>query len=266
MCKRTTTDPLVRAFLDRYGLNLLMVPREGAAIGDLYVTQGPRVLPPARVEEFLQPAVTLPPARQEVLADLAAVTSRKMSWGAGIGFLEGFLTALGAFPLVESAKTEYRRSDVTWLAFRFTNCRRIFTDLSAVGARLVGRQPHPDHPLRSPGSRYYMTTAVVQSPSLSVRAEQADGRAPKIDISLLRAVGVSASVSVAQTGAAELKYEGKRRLAIGVELIELTFDQADRLRFATPQPAMHLRDGDPPPRAFLGSDQSDAFFNVDGAQ
>jgi hypothetical protein len=266
MCKRTTTDPLIRAFLDRYGLNLLMVPREGAAVGDLYVTQGSRVLPPARIEDFLQPAVALPPARHEVLADLAGLSSRKMSWDAGLGFLEGFLTALGAFPLVESAKTEYRRSGVTRLAFRLAGCRRIFTDLSAAGTLLAGRQPRPNHPLRSPGSRYYMTTAVVQSASLSVRAEQADGRAPRIDVSLLRAAGISASVNVAQTGAAELTYEGKRRLAIGVELIELLFDPTAGLHFAVPKAAMRLRDGAQPPRAFLGSAESDAFFVADDAQ
>jgi hypothetical protein len=262
MCKRTTTDPLIRAFLDRYGLNLLMIPREGAAIGDLYVTQGPRVLPPVRVQDFLQPSVTLPPARHEVLADLAGVTSRKMSWDAGIRFLGGFLSALGAFPLAESVKAEYRRSGATQLAFRLTGLRRIFTDLSTVGQGLVGRRPHPDNPLRSPGSRYYMTTAVVQSASLSVRAEQADGRAPEIDVSLLRAAGVSGSVSVAQTGAAELKYEGKRRLAIGVELIELLFDPSAGLGFAVPKTALRLRDDTPPPRAFLGGDESDAFFVV----
>ena len=34
MCKRNTTDPLVREFLDRYQINLLKLPRQGASVAD----------------------------------------------------------------------------------------------------------------------------------------------------------------------------------------------------------------------------------------
>lgn len=37
MSRRNTNDPLLRAFLDTYKVNLLAIPREGAEVGDAYV-------------------------------------------------------------------------------------------------------------------------------------------------------------------------------------------------------------------------------------
>lgn len=96
MCKRTTTDPLVRAFLDRYGLNLLQIPRADVAVGDLYAVRGDRALPPGRVTDFLTPPPRLPRVRREPLADLTDVVSDAVSVHAGLGLFEGFLTALAA--------------------------------------------------------------------------------------------------------------------------------------------------------------------------
>jgi hypothetical protein len=262
MCKRNTTDPLVRTFLDKFGLTLLLIPRERAAVGDLYVKQRNRILPPGQIGDFLQPAITLPPAKHEALAQLSGVLSQKVSFSIGIEFLEGFLSVLGAFPLVDSARFQYQRSGVESLSFRLTDCTRTFVDLVTMGTRLSGRRPDTTHPLWRKGSRYYVTVAVVRSPSLNVRAERSDGSAPKIDISALHVAGASASVSVHQTGAAELKYQGKRQLAIGVEVVELLFDHAGGLRFGAQKNALALRDDAPPPRTFLGDDDN-AFVLVD---
>src|SRR6185436_9856151 len=55
VCKRTTSDPLVRAFLDNYGLNLLSIPRKNAMCGDLYIADGPRVSTPGHIAQVLIP-------------------------------------------------------------------------------------------------------------------------------------------------------------------------------------------------------------------
>ncbi|MFD0578346.1 gasdermin [Dactylosporangium darangshiense] len=253
----------MRAFLDRYGLNLLTVPRAAASIGDLYVVQGGRVLPPASVNGFLRPTPQLPPARHETLADLSGVASSTISWEAGIGLFEGFLAALGAAALVDAVKAEYRRSQVASLSFRFSDCRRTSVDLGSLGSQLTGARPDPDHPLWTSGSRYYLATGVVRSQSLSVRAERADGQAAKLDLSVLRTAGVAAAVSVAQTGAAELRYAGTLRLAIGVELVELRFDPIAGLRFLVQEATLNVREDTVPTRAFLGGPDDDAFIVVE---
>jgi hypothetical protein len=96
VCERSTDDPLIRLFLDRYGLHLLQVPRESAAVGDFYVDDGRRVSPPGNVRYLLDPSPELPAPREgERMADIEGVTSKGYSLEAGLGLLEGFLLAFG---------------------------------------------------------------------------------------------------------------------------------------------------------------------------
>ena len=54
MCKRRSpTDPLVRRFLQSYGVNLLPLPRRGAEPGELYVQTGRKVKVHSKAGELL---------------------------------------------------------------------------------------------------------------------------------------------------------------------------------------------------------------------
>jgi hypothetical protein len=54
VCKRTTTDPLIRRVLDRYGLHLLAIPRADAVVGDVYLHDGRRMAPIGNVGHLLE--------------------------------------------------------------------------------------------------------------------------------------------------------------------------------------------------------------------
>ncbi len=106
MCKRNTTDPLVRYFLDQYRLNLLAVPRERVKPGDLYVEDKRGVTAPGQVGSFLTPPPKLPrPVRDETMADASGQMSRRLSLDVGLRLLQNFLLALGAVGVMDELTT-----------------------------------------------------------------------------------------------------------------------------------------------------------------
>src|SRR5262245_46616223 len=89
VCQRNTSDPLVLAFLDNYGLNLLSIPRKNAICGDLYIAEGARVSTPGRITQVLVPPPVLPePVTGELLTELTGVVSRQVSADVGLGLSE----------------------------------------------------------------------------------------------------------------------------------------------------------------------------------
>ncbi|MEO7521235.1 MAG: hypothetical protein ABIW79_05410 [Gemmatimonas sp.] len=80
MCKRTERDPLLRLFIDEYNLHLLAIPRENAAVGDVYVHDGKRTSAPGSLVHLLTPVFTMPAiVTGEQLADVAGTVSREWS-------------------------------------------------------------------------------------------------------------------------------------------------------------------------------------------
>ena len=159
-------------FLDRYGLNLLSIPREKAAVGDLYVFDGTRASAPGSVEYFLDPPVEIPPpTKGEHMADVAGEVSDAVSLSAGLGLLEGFLAALGAGAVVSKVKTGYaskkaESSGSTWPTRRGTPSTRC-----AWGASSPVIAPSRDIRCGPRPNRYYLVTAVARTPSITVIAK-----------------------------------------------------------------------------------------------
>ena len=60
MSRRDSEDPLLRAFLDAYKLNLLAIPRENAQVGDVYVHTKDGVSVPGSLQYILTPEFVLP--------------------------------------------------------------------------------------------------------------------------------------------------------------------------------------------------------------
>src|SRR5438067_10235743 len=115
----------MRLFLDKYGLNLLSIPREGAAVGDAYVYDGTLVSPPGSVVYLLEPPVQLPPQkRNERLADVAGSFSDRVNVDVGLGLLEGFFAVLGAAALLDRVRGAYRKANAHALRFRFSDASR----------------------------------------------------------------------------------------------------------------------------------------------
>src|SRR4051812_17312758 len=97
--KRNSNDPLVKLFFDKYGFNLLSIPREKVQIGDIYIkdqdSSGP-LSNAGNISNFLTPEFKVPDAiYDETMADVSGTISSDISANAGLQFLESFLNALG---------------------------------------------------------------------------------------------------------------------------------------------------------------------------
>jgi hypothetical protein len=265
VCKRNTVDPLVRVFLDTYGLNLLAVPREGSAVGDLYVKDDKGLSAPGKLTGFLEPAPKLPAIKKaESMADIQGVVSRGVTTSVGLKFLSGFFGALGALPLIDKLGATYKARKAGVLKFRFADALRDSMDPVAFGTRLIGCQPIKGHPMVADGNQYFVVTAVARTPSISVTAERDDQAGASIDLDVKELAAVSPSVEVKQTSQGELTFRGTKALAFGVQLHEVTFDIAqNRVRLKTTG-AVTVRRGGPAARplatpVLLGGSDADAF-------
>src|SRR2546425_2350227 len=186
MRKRTTNDPLIRAFLDRYGLNLLAVPREGAKVGDLYVEDRNGVSAPGSVVSFVDPPLVLPrQKRNEVMADVAGLVSDEVDIKTGLGLLEGFLVAVGAGAIVDKVRAEYEAARARTIRFRFPDATRDSVDPIELGTRLEEHKLAEDHPLWAPANRYYLVTAVARTSSITVRAGTGESESVDLEIGAL---------------------------------------------------------------------------------
>jgi hypothetical protein len=260
MYKRTTADPLVRAFLDRYSLNLLQIPRTGAAVGDLYSMHGDRSLPPGRVSDFLDPTPHLPRMRRERLADLTDVVSDRVSVKAGVSLLEGFLAAIGAGGLSARVGAHYASRSGRELRFRLEEATREFVDVNQLGTALRGCRRQSGHPLAD-GYRYYLTVGVVRSQSLTVLAESTSAHDISLDAGLAGMTVAGGSVKIEDAGKAAVRYRGDTPVAIGVELVELVFDGKEGVvRFKPSDRALRVKGS--AQKVWIGDDDSDAFVTL----
>jgi hypothetical protein len=267
VCKRTTADPLLRRFLDHYGLHLLAIPRSGAAVGDVFLSDGRRTAPVGAVRNLVTPApdVTIPTIG-EPMADIAGRLTRGIELGAGLGLLEAFLIAAGASAIVDSVKANYSRTGTKSLAFAFEDPVRDHVDVLLLAEALAGRQ-FVGPQVFGPGHRFYVATSVVRSRSLSVQAVSDHHTAVEIGAGLAKVAEAKAEVDVQLRQDGRVTYTGRALLAFGLELFEIVHDEeSGELRFAMPGRPVPVRGHGTirrPPRAVVGDPTGSALLSLD---
>ena len=270
--KRKTRDPLWRTFLDKYNLNLLAVPREDVAIGDLYPYDGRRVGQPGNVRYILKPPLRISAKSVTTgkMADVSGTLTDSVSFDIGLNILEGFLSAMGVGGVVGDIRAEYETKGTMTVRYRFVHAVRDKVDPLSLGSMLINHQVRKDHPLLTRDYQYFLVTAVARSPSISVVAEGKKQTRLDIDAKALQGiVGGSGGVSVEKSTMGELTYKGKAKLAFGVEVYELRFDRDTMkmsLRIPAAPPRMKLLTSyEPlvipaPEPAFIGGPEGDLFI------
>jgi hypothetical protein len=253
-------------FLDRYGLHLLSIPRENVAVGDLYVHDGRRTSAPGSVTGFLQPPLQLPPVRAgEDMANVAGTMSDSVSLGIGFGLLESFLAALGTPGLLTMARAGFESGGARTLRFRFAQATRDSLDAVELGGRMVPHRLMAGHALFSEDHSYYVVTAVARSRSISTVVHDEQSTSVSLGVDALKALEAKGGVVVSQSADGEVTFTGRKPLAFGVELFELTAEtETGRLRLRLPPDAVKVRAGErvlvrP---AFIGGDDGDVFLNL----
>lgn len=265
MCKRSTGDPLVRTFLDRYNLNLLPLPRAGIECGDLF-----RRGADGRVSsEFALSTVVTPAMTAELLLDtgeplgaLEGTLSQERDLEFGLGLLGGFLAALGAPGVLDKVGVQYKQSKTQSLAFEFREATRDSVDPGALGDALISRRLRDDHPLVLEGSRYFVVAGLARSSSLTVHATAQATSGGGLDVEAMQVAGAKAGLTLRHGSDDTVTYKGDQSLVFGVELYELSYEPGDRgFRMLTPDGPLYTHGAVPPTLepAFLGADD-EAFL------
>jgi hypothetical protein len=269
MCRRNTEDPLLRTFFDKYNLHLLSIPRANTAVGDLYIHDGEHTSASGSVTHFLEPALKIPAgAADEQMADVSGQISQAVSVKAGFGLLESFLTALGAAGIVTKARAGLEAKGAATLRFRFKGATRDSVDAMLLGSKLARHTLKKNHALYRKDYRYYLVTAVVRSPSISIVAESNRARAVDLDVKALKS-GAKAAVRVEQSDKGEVTFAGKKKLAFGVELYELVLDpERHTLKLRLPPGVVRVRTVAGPAAApavapaVIGGPDANAFLEI----
>ena len=131
----------MRAFLDRYGVNLLALPRRDIACLELFRRDASgRVSTAFALDSVIDPSLGQLDLREgEPLAPLKDTRSTKRDLRLGVGLLEGFLAALGAPALIDSVSAGFAGSKIRSLAFEFRDATRDSVDPGRVADELIGR-------------------------------------------------------------------------------------------------------------------------------
>lgn len=269
MWKRDARDQLLRALLDMYGLNLLAMPREKVAVGDVYEFDGERASTTGNIVNFCDPPLELLDVTAgETMADLIGKVCNSVSIKQGLGFLDGFLTAMGLAGILTKVHMSYEAKGTKELKFHFVQPTRDSIDVWRLGSMLIKHRPIIDNPAYNDRSRYFVASAVARSPSISVIAERNDGNAVDVNLGVIKVIDAATGASVTKSNQGEVTFKGKRSLAFGVELRELSYDAERGLRLLLPPGAIKVagfRDERGPllKPAFLGDPTGSAFIHFD---
>jgi hypothetical protein len=214
---------LLRLFIDRYHLHLLTIPRQGSAVGDLYIERDGVVGTPGYVGEILSPGFAMPEMRLgERLADITGQITRSVNPKVGAQIGGQLLSVLG-IPADVGLSAAISRA--RGARFRFHDVFRDSVDVLALGRVLAQHTLVQGHPALSDQARFYLATAVLTTKAISIVI---DGGS-EIDLQAnvgAAAVGAEAAVSV--HAANEIALNSTVPLAFAVELYELQFNLQTR--------------------------------------
>lgn len=266
MCKRTTTDPLLRLLLDRYHLHLLSVPRENIMLGTLYVHDGKQVVAVGNASNLLDPPLDAAAgATSETMADVAGQVTREIDLKAGIGFLDNVLGAMGASAVLDKVHAGLETKRVRSLQFRFTDVTRDSVDVLDLGKRIWRHRLLEEHALFDERNRYYLVTAVARTNSINIAAANDSASHVDLDIDALKAAAANVGVGLERADKGEISFQGSKRLGFGLELHELIYDREKQsLRMKMPDGYIAVR-GAVPPRpqpALIGEHDGNVFLSV----
>ena len=231
MCRMTrqSDDPLLRQFLDVYGLHLLQRPRAGLDVGALVLSREDGSALLDRIDDMLDGPVQLPSVQRDVpMASVQGVLSGSLDLETGAGISEAFLGALGGVGIGAKLRGAFRKMRQTGMRFRFTDAVEDRVNFARLGGALRRRRFDLVHPAYDPEARYYAVTGVARSRSIEIRIEYEAGHGPEAVIGIDGLVDVDAKITAKKTDEATWHFEGEHPVAFGLELFELKLDPKSR--------------------------------------
>ncbi|MCK5243960.1 MAG: hypothetical protein KAJ90_01720 [Desulfobacterales bacterium] len=267
---RKSPDPLLRHFLDLYGLHLLRCPRSGIEVGSMVMVSSGRSAVLERLDDLLDAPVALLCVRNnEPMADIQGLLTDVLDVKSGIGISEAFLQSLGAIGIGMQLSTALKEMRDVGLQFCFSNPLRNFVNPASVGAALVQRHFNIEHPVYDPKALYYVITGVAHSKSIDIRLTSQKERAAEADVELEKLINTDAKIQSTQVDNSTWRFEGETAVVFGLELFELSLDATSRrMRLALPpQPVAVRRRGgqvSKPSPSIIGGETNSPFLGLDG--
>ncbi|HEY7777747.1 MAG TPA: hypothetical protein VIA09_04330, partial [Nitrososphaeraceae archaeon] len=226
--KRKSEDPLLKSLLEKYQLNLLSIPREGARIGELYI-QDPNsksLTSPGMITNFLVPKFKITEITpNEIMAHVTGTVSSQKSGNIGLDMLEGFLRSFGLANMGPSVKAVYEASNKNGIVFSFEDPKRDSVDPIEFGAKIVKHKFMENNALYAEDRRYFVTTAIAKSSSITIEVIGDEKSSMEIDAKVTSIVEAKGGVSVEKSKTGRITFKGDRSLVFGVELYELVYDK-----------------------------------------
>lgn len=274
MCRRDTDDRLMRVFLDRYGLNLMAVPRAGVEPGHVYVEVDGRVMPPASLVDLLDSPTSMPAvSRPQPMAGVAGTWSSSHHLDLGLVLLGRFLAAVHpAAALIEEIGAAYRAADTSRVQFAFDEPTLSSLDPGKLGKALRESTFDARHGLIAEGNRYFVVVGAARSRCLRLASE--NRRSQRVEANIAAVVGgeVTAGLSIETDETGVTSYAGTDPVVFGLQLVEIARDPTeDKFHFSTPADPVRVRSIDTGETVesdvvFLGDPWTgDAFVELPGS-
>jgi hypothetical protein len=221
------TDPLIKIFREKYGMNLLSVPREDASVGDLYVydTHRKAVSSKGSIVYFLTPTPIIPkPKLDASMADVTATMTKEVDFSAGLSLVSGFLEKLGIGSLLGKVKASYDMKGARTIKFNFPNAAKDSVDAMQFGQNLIKTKPIPNHPFYSKDNKYFLVMAVAKTSAITITVQDATTHNADIDIDALNQDLVNSNAKISKDNNSAITFNGDKKLGFAVELQELIYD------------------------------------------
>jgi hypothetical protein len=269
-------DPLLELLFKKYQLNLLSLPREKIAIGDIYMYDGNRdrrTAPFGNISSFLTSDFQIPRPTSEIVADVSGANSKETIIDTGLKFLEGFLNILVAGVFGTDIKATLESENVQKLKFQFSETTREYVEPNDFGYKLDGYTVNDKSALFDPKSRYFLVTSVFRSPSIGIDAERINKKVFDVATKIIQLADISSKVSHSKSEEGMIVFRGKTKLGYAIQLFELEYDSdAKRVRMKpTKEYYRVLKEGEEQERtrqvlkpAFIGNEEEqDMLFEIE---
>jgi hypothetical protein len=226
-------DPLLKLAYKEYDFNLLSIPREKAAVGDIYLYDGNsynRLKPFGYISSFIRGVFPTPKTKTEGLGDISETISDEASSNIGLKFLEAFLSLLtGAPAFGTTIGAQFKTNRITNIRFQFTKGTREYVDPSFFANEIQGYQVNLGSALYNRKYHYFIVTAVLRSSSVRVISDTSKEKTTKIGAKAELLAKGKGGLTVNYSEKGKIVFDGEKPLAFGVQLYEIEYDfQSER--------------------------------------
>jgi hypothetical protein len=258
------------SYLSKFGYAAVALPRTTLRPGQILLHQNGALVNPSPLTAIFEPDELAPPkiSGDRPAASLNGDTSDKLELNLGLNILGGFITALGGslgfkFAFNKTKRIEFVYQDVQEAILGFPG------DDGEIEENFDQIDKFLHDAILSPGptvldeikqNDLYLTTAVIKSRKMLVKATDSRGADVAIDIPTIQGVvGGNVKVTAASANNSTASFEGDTLLVFGIRPVQLLFKNgAYRTAKSAPNVAVRglVPTGSPTPREILLSDRS----------